>query len=145
VKRLIYLLKQYYDSNDYFKEWISREYKFKPLWKSYAEYFILISKKIKSDCSDCLEEKVKIIVKRVLEEKGYDENSFYIGKAKQGLKQVEKNDLFIKIDDGDPIDYCDLGINKQDNDAEPFFYLYVKNECIHLKEVIIEAIQNKLS
>jgi HD superfamily phosphohydrolase len=142
---IIYLLKQYYEINDYFKEWISRKYKFKPLWKSYAEYFILISSKIKSDSSDRLEEKVKIIVNRILEEKGYNENSFYIGKANQEFKQVEKNDLFIKIGDGDPIDYCDLGINKQDSVVEPYFYLYVQDECWFLRGFIIATIQKELS
>ena len=142
---IIYLLKQYHDLNPYFKEWISREYKFKPLWKSYAEYFTLISERIKSDSSDRLEEKVNIIVKRVLEEKGYDETSFYIGKVKQKFTKVIKNNLYIKIGDGDPIDYCDLDINKQDSVVEPYFYIYVKDECWSLREFIIKTIQKELS
>ena len=143
---IIYLLKQYRESNPYFQEWISREYKLKPLWKSYAEYYILISQEIRSNPPDRLRKKVKKVVKRVLAKNRCLENDFYIGIVEQKLKQVKKNELFIKINDGDdPIDYCDLGINKHDNVVEPYFYIYVKKECQSLKKSIIEEIQKELS
>jgi HD superfamily phosphohydrolase len=142
---IIYLLKQYHELNPYFQEWISRQYKLKPLWKSYSEYFSLFFRKIKSDSPERLTKKVKTIVKGVFEENGCHEDSFYIGMVKQKLKQVERNNLFIKIDDSEPLDYCDLEISKQENAIKPYFYVYVKEECLFLKKCIIAAIQNQLS
>jgi HD superfamily phosphohydrolase len=143
---IIYLLKQYQELNPYFKEWNSRNYKLKPLWKSYAEYFILISQDTRSNPPDRLKEKAISGVKKVLAEKGYPEDDFYIEIVEQKLKQVKKNELFIKINNkDDPIDYCDLGINKHDNVVEPYFYIYVKKECHVLKETIIKEIQKELS
>jgi HD superfamily phosphohydrolase len=142
---IIYLLKQYHESNPFFQQWISRRYELKPLWKTYTEYFKLFSRKITNDSPERLEVKVKKIVNRIFEEKGYKKDSFYIGMVKQKLKQVEPNQLFIKIDDGEPIDYCDLGINKRGNAVKPYFYIYVRKEYQSLKNCIIQTIKNELS
>ena len=145
---IIYLLKQYYESNPYFQEWISRDYKLKPLWKSYAEYYKIFSESNKENSPERLEEKVKRVTKRVLEKNGYQEDSFYVGIVKEKLKQVDKNQLFIKIDDGtedSTIDYYALGINKRAEVVKPYFYVYIKKDCNHLKECIVEAIKNELS
>jgi len=142
---IIYLLKQYHELNPYFQEWNSRRYKLKPLWKTYTEYFKLFSRMIKVDSPERMEIKVKKIVKRIFEEKGYKDDSFYVGMVKQKLKRVEPNQLFIKIDDGEPIDYCDLDINKRRDAVEPFFYIYVKEECQFLKNIIIETLKTELS
>jgi HD superfamily phosphohydrolase len=147
---IIYLLKQYHDKNPYFQEWVSREYKLKPLWKSYTEYCKIFTDKmsIKEDSPERLRERVKKAVKGVLEKSGFKKDSFYIGTVKGNLKQVSKNELLIKIDDNTTngiIDYFSLGINKRADNVKPYFYVYVKKECFVLKNSIIEKIKTELS
>jgi HD superfamily phosphohydrolase len=146
---IIYLLKQYYDSNPYFKEWISRKYKLKPLWKTYTEYSKIFSeiRNINENSPERIKERVKMAVKEVFKNNRLKEDSFYIGMIEGKLKQVNKNDLFIKIDDNtnDIIDYSSLSINKRTEIVRPFFYVYVAEDCFFLKEKLIDAIKNELS
>lgn len=128
---VLHIIKQYED--EIIKEFISRKYKYKALWKTCFEFDEVYF-------SDVSKENRMIIYSKIkdgeLSEK-YGADKFLCLEAKPKLKSINKNDFFIDIN-GKLID-ASKAVSMPTQNLE-YFILYVSPELISRKEEILHDI-----
>ena len=111
---LVFLIK----NNDlpHTDEWLFRQYRMKPLWKSYYEFKRLFTKNLSVSMNR---------IKRCLDEIFGDSQNYLIIEQTEQQKVIEYHSLFILMSEDDICAYEDLfdTISKTPN---KFFYLFVK-------------------
>lgn len=123
------------------KEWLYREHKLKPLWKSYAEFYSVfghLSEKCLKD-GGSLRGSVDAVLKNEYEaSEGLD---YYVYDKQLGFKQIKNEDIFIRINDK-IVDYDNLNIPFDNNlKPAPFFFLYVNDDLLSKQTEIIKKLE----
>lgn len=123
---IVSLMKTHHNQLLHFDEWLSRDYTYFPLWKSYSELKAVLG----SELSE-----------KVLNNKGgiYDTmcdcinrmgfNSFSL-EATPSMKVIKKGKVMVKFDDDIYIDFADLNVSPQKNiyEDQTFKYIFVDKE-----------------
>jgi HD superfamily phosphohydrolase len=141
---IIFLLKSNIDLIPYAKEFLYRQHKLKPLWKTYAEFYSLFCGANKLPEED-IEENGPL--HRVAKSDNIGEfigaastNDYLIRDVKPKFSLIRKQNIFIDL--GNKIScYTELGlpfqINKQ---PKPFFIIFVKDELLKNKNAIVDCL-----
>lgn len=143
---IIHLMKIHKDQIPCFEEWMSRQYKYMPIWKTYSEMIALLGKEI----SD-----------KIMTDKGsiYDDIVSYIRTTYQvnafdcectpKIKYIKKGQVYIHFGNGRIADYTQLGMPEQHNDYDEriFKYIFIQKilfsaESNVTKEEVIESIKS---
>lgn len=130
---LMYIIKSFYGTSSKINELLSRQYKFKALWKTYFEFNEVHFSSVKSD------NRMKISA-RINNGKLNDEygcGNLLCIEAKPKLKSIESNDFFINVDE-ELIDASKATTSPRQNLS--YFILYVSPELISHKEEIIQKV-----
>lgn len=137
---VVHLLKKYLSDDPVFKEWMSRQYKYFPIWKTYSEMKALLgeelSEKLLNSVGECYND-----IEDVLKNK-YKNDVFSIEKTPQ-MKGVEKEQIYIYFNENTIEDFVNLGMPKITNPYENqlFKYIFIHKNCITEKEKIIDDIK----
>jgi HD superfamily phosphohydrolase len=135
---LIYLFKIFYDKIPVIKEFLSRNYRNKALWKTRAEFLHYLK-----GIDDNGLQKIKILAKepvqKFLSRKGISGNVI-IEDVNIKFLNIAKNQLFIDID-GDEISYTQLFPEIEKNSSNLFFNLFLPNESLVYKTDIIKELR----
>lgn len=130
---IIHTIKQYIEDDTKITEFLSRNYKYKALWKTYFEFSeahfknvsdrnrMLIAKKIKNGALD----------------KKYGKGNLLCLGAKPKLKGINENDFFVEIDE-ELIDAAKA--TQQKNENLTYFIVYVTEELRSQKKEIVKSI-----
>jgi HD superfamily phosphohydrolase len=117
-------------------ELLSRQYRFKSLWKTYFEFSEYFRDYSSIDSNDLMKE---VII--LLDSLNYrDSQDYIILEAKPNLKELKPNEYYIKIDKKNEID----AFYASDIKVKPvkYFYLYVNNEMLKKKAEILEKLKH---
>lgn len=142
---IIYLLKTHRKQIPCFDEWMSRQYKYTPIWKTYSEMIALMNKeisdKIMTDKGSIYDEIVKHI------KKTFGINAFACDGTPR-IKCIEKGQVYIYFGDEHMVDFTQLGMPEQHNDYKDrsFKYIFVEKSLFSSeynvkKEDVIESIK----
>ena len=143
---IIHLLKAHKKQIPCFEEWMSRQYKYKPIWKTYSEMIAMLGKeisdKIMTDKGKVYDEIVKQIIKT------FEIEAFSCDSTPK-IKCIEKGQVYIYFGKERVIDFTKLGMPEQQNDYEnrTFQYIFVENRLFSSKpnvkkEDVIEMIKS---
>jgi len=130
---IIHTIKQYADDDSIINEFLSRDYKYKALWKTYFEFDESHFEKVSDQNRMSIASKV---TKGALDKK-YGKGNIICIKAKPKLKSINENDFFIEIDNK-LIDASKATF--QINKNLSYFIVYVTKELRPKKESIIKDI-----
>lgn len=137
---IVYLMKVHHNKIPHLDEWLSRNYKYFPMWKSHPELVALLgnelSKKLLTDKGAIYDKICNLIDERF----GY--TAFALD-ATPRIKEVKKGQIDIQFAEDSFIDYADLGLPKAENvyKDQTFKYLFVKNEVKPKMKEIVEGIK----
>lgn len=140
---IVHLLKIHHESISGVDEWLSRNYNFFPLWKSYSELKAILGKEN---------------AKKLLEGSGkvYDDLSCKIRKvfsanplfleATPVMKEVSPGDIEIKFDNDRYVDYCELELPRGNNiyKNQIFKYLFIETRLKSRRDEILSLINHFL-
>lgn len=139
---VISLMKIYMDKIPTLEQWLSRSYTYYPLWKSRAEFLATFSKV--GDASRILSVKrnlfdnvfVNVIKKSIHVEP-------IVLNANPQLKKIHKEEILIDFGDRE-IDYTDLDLPREVDvyQDQIFKYIYIPNEFLNQKELLVEKLLN---
>lgn len=130
---IIHAIKQYVEEDEKIIEFLSRDYRYKALWKTYFEYNNAHFKNVSDRNRMSI---VKKIRNGALKEK-YGESNILCLTAQPKLKGINKNDFFIEIDD-ELIDASEATQQKSENLT--YFIVYVTEGLKTKKNEIIKDI-----
>jgi hypothetical protein len=130
---IIYTIKQYISDDSRITELLSRNYKYKALWKTYFEFNESHFKDVNNANRMSIASKIE---KGALDDKYGKENIMCI-KAKPKLKSINENDFFIEINDS-LIDASKA--TYQMNENLSYFIIYVTDKIRSHKNNIIRDI-----
>ena len=131
-----------YDLDDsYIKQWQSRRYKLKPIWKSPVEFYnqfeVLRDKHLETTSWIFSDDCKQFISKKY----GVNQDDIWICEATPKYKSKFADKILVKVDDGDPIPYDKLLPKDRysySQDVQPFFYIYVEQNILdkHKKDIM---------
>lgn len=130
---IMHIIKQQYEENENVKEFLSRQYRYKALWKTYFEFNEVHFADVSNDNRMLIQANIK---EGELTKK-YGENTFLCLEAKPKLKSINKNDFFIDID-GELIDAAKAVSLPTEN--LNYFILYCIPDLVPRKEEILHDI-----
>jgi HD superfamily phosphohydrolase len=130
---IIHTIKQYIEDDTKVTEFLSRNYKYKALWKTYFEFNNAHFKNVSGENRMSIARKIK---KGALDRK-YGKGSILCLEAKPKLKGISENDFFVEIDD-ELIDAAKATQQKSENLT--YFIVYVIEELRSRKKEIIKSI-----
>ncbi|MBO2522587.1 MAG: hypothetical protein CW336_01840 [Bacteroidetes bacterium] len=128
---IIQLLRTTLKNNPYAKEWLARQYKKKPLWKTPAEYNRLFEHRkgvIKK-------KKIEALLKR----HGLEANEYYIAEVEYEPYAIPENQVWFWIND-ETVDAKEI-ISGTTEKKTVIYYLYVNSDRMDDKNEIIKAIK----
>ena len=128
---IIQMLRSTLCNNPYAEEWLSRQYKKKPLWKTPAEYnslFLLRKGVIKK-------EKIIALLKRL----GISCDDYYLEEVEYNPYIIPENQVWFWINE-EAVDASSI-IPGTTEKASTIYYLYLKLELLVEKDNIIKAIK----
>ena len=104
---IVHLIKVYHKENDHADEWLSRDYKFFPLWKSHPEMKALLGGEI---ADKVLKDKGKIYddICKVISDK-FNHEAFSLD-ATPKVKVIHRGEIEIRFSDDNYMDFCDLNL-----------------------------------
>ena len=130
---IIHTIKQFAEGNKIIKEYLSRDYQYKALWKTYFEFDRAHFKKV----SDTNRMKIAAKIKEGALERKFGKGKIFCLTASPKLKGINENDFFIDIDN----DYIDASeTTRQRNQNLSYFIVYVTEDLRLKKEEIIQEI-----
>jgi len=132
---IIYTIKQYREITPLIDEFLSRNYKYKALWKTYFEFNEVYLSSI--SISDRMKIYTKLSEKENILSKTYGEDKFLCLKAEPKLKRINSNDFFIDVD-GKLIDAARA--TSIQNENLNYFMIYVTKDLLSEKDKIIDKI-----
>lgn len=143
---IIHLMKQYINTYKPFKEWLSRNYDYIPLWKSRAE-FIALFKDYDSKFLLSYTEKELFgdIIKPEVEKYLQDGEKCICLAGNATYKTIRPESILIDFD-GKELDYTDLNllVCSVDPFSESFKYLFIPKTYENKKNKLIEKIKTVL-
>jgi HD superfamily phosphohydrolase len=139
---LVHFLKNSIKENTFALEWLSREHKFKPIWKTFAEYNTIF----RGFSSEVLEENGNLnrqcekVVKKFLRSNRIDENEFLKIEIKPKIKAIGPNEIYISIN-GDILDYEIVKLPKKiENLTTFFFYIFIPEHLLEKSSILIDLL-----
>ena len=130
---ILSLLKKYVHDNKYFLEWISRDHRLVPLWKTNAEYVAIMRSFVRKLKYEKIGSILIEIIEALLRENGIDENSYYLYAAVPKIKTIsKKNDLLIDVD-GKIMGYKELVPSENHSNValEQYYLIFVPREIVN--------------
>lgn len=142
---IIYLLKTHINEKPCFQEWMSHQYRYVPIWKTYSEMIAVLGKeisdKIMMDTGEIYQDIVDFLRSR------FKIDAFSLD-ATPSIKSVDKGQVQIKYVNG-VVDFADLGIlDRQDIYKDRTFqYIFVERKLLEegqtkASEMVINAIKS---
>ena len=116
-------------------EWLYRQYKMFPLWKSYFEFSCLFGKSIKDG-----QERIEDYLKNHLK----DQTSYLVLEQKEEHLVIEHNALYVQMPNSDVVPYGDLQFAKTIPASEIFYYVFVKKGFEKRRDEIIEYLKQHI-
>lgn len=141
---IIVLFKSCCDDVPAAKEWLSRNYRLRSVWKSYSEFKVIF----KDIRETYLKENGRFqkffskTILKVLTDNGFSDSDYHIEEVKIKSSFINKNEIYVLIN-SEPVCYTDLGIsNCEDLKNDIFFiYLYLSDQALPLKDMMIEQLK----
>jgi HD superfamily phosphohydrolase len=140
---LVHFLKNFINENDYAKEWLSRDHKYKPIWKTFAEYNTIF----RNLSSELLEESGNLnkqsdnIIKKFLKNNNTDETNYLKLVIRPKIKSIGPNEVSIAINDT-IMDYDIFKLPKKiDNLPRFFFYIFIPEHLLAKSDNLIDKLQ----
>lgn len=130
---VIHTIKQYAEGNKKITEFLSRDYQYKALWKTYFEFNESHFKNV----SGVNKEKIKGKIKNGALDEKYGKNNILCLETKPKLKGINECDFFVEIDD-ELVDAAKATQQKSENLT--YFIVYVTEELLSKKKDIIKDI-----
>lgn len=139
---IIHLMKIHKDQIPSFEEWMSRQYKYMPIWKTYSEMVALLGKEV----SDKIMTDEGVIYDEIISgiKKHYNIDAFDC-ESTPSTKYVKEGQVYIYFDKERIVDFTLLGMPKNHDDYEnrTFKYIFIKKtEGAVKKEKIVEYIKS---
>ena len=146
---IVHLMKKYLVNDPLFREWMSRQYSYFPIWKTYSEMKALLGEEL----SEKLLNDVGILYDKIetgLKEK-YHVDVFSIEQTPK-MKGIESNQIFIYFNRNTVVDFVNLGMPKVQNPYKEQLFKYIfihkntkcdRNEIIALIRDIIKMNHDK--
>ncbi len=122
---LIHIIKKYINESGYAQEWFSRQYRLKPVWKTYADYLFYFGKLTNNERFK-LFENIEVFVKEYLVSKGRDESDYYV------RKYIDSDDIKISIPNikifikEKVVNYRDVKYSRRRKSFQTYFLLYMR-------------------
>ena len=129
---IIHTIKQFAEGNAKIREFLSRDYKYKALWKTYFEFNEVHFRDVSGDNRMRI---AKELEKKLSKE--YGEGKILCLEVNPKLKSIKKNEFFVDID-GELIDASRA--TYQINENLTYFIVYVTEDLRSKKKKIIEDI-----
>lgn len=128
---IIHLMKVNIDKIPHFKEWMSRHYKYAPIWKTYSEMIAMLgnefSDKIMSDSGAIYDAIIDLLNKK------FDVEGF-VQESTPSIKFIKEGQISIYYDKNNIIDFTKLGMPKQRNDYQDRTFKYIFIQASFLKK-----------
>lgn len=133
---LIHLLRQTLEDNPYAKEWLSRSYSKKPLWKSEVEYNCLFKNR-----ADLEKETFVDVLKRL--DENIEDKDYCVISTEYESYNIPPNRVFIYVN-GEIVDYSKDIAHYSNAETSCVNYLYISKEYLteEFKKKIIENLQS---
>lgn len=142
---IIHLMKTHINGVPCFKEWMSRQYRYVPIWKTYSEMIAVLGKEISNRVMTDKGEIYQDMVEFLKTEFKIDAFSL---DATPSVKTVKKGQVQIKYANG-VVDFADLGILDRQNiyEGRIFQYIFVERRMFEqdqatTSEMVINAIKS---
>lgn len=137
---IVYLMKIHHKEIPHLDEWLSRDYNYFPLWKSYSELKALLDNEL---CKKLVEDKGALydeICKLIKEQFGYE--AFTLN-ATPKVKVIKKGQIEIKFDHDTYKDYADLDLPTAPNvyENQTFKYLFIGKGAKPMVSDIVSSIR----
>ena len=136
----LYLMK-FCPKDTYIEQWLSRQYKLKPLWKSQAEFynkFVILRDKRLERSSWIFSDKCKRFLMDLLNTE--DEDKVWICEATPKYKSQFADKILVKVENEDDAIPYDKLLPKDrysyDQTVQPFFYIYVDEGLLKNKGIL---------
>lgn len=104
-------------------EWLYRDHKLQPIWKSYPEFHLMFSsvsgKSVKRNGS--LDRVAENVIGEFAKEKG-DANGYLVERVEPSIAQVLENQIFVDMGNGKLVCYTRLGLPSRITGDFPFFF-----------------------
>lgn len=126
---IIHLMKRHKDNIPHFEEWLSRNYKYAPIWKTYSDMIALLgdecSQFILNDQGGIYDELEAFLKER------YNVDAFSI-KATPEIKNIKEEQVLISFGDNIIKDFTSLGMAKFDNPYKDqlFKYIFIEKKVL---------------
>jgi len=147
---IVFMLKQNYLDNPLAEEWLSRQHKLKPLWKTYSDYHLLVAKHFPATKTQrSIENIFTVILNEFCEDNDLiPESSFRIICPKSSPSTIRENDLYIKIN-GEVICYTKIGTKQvlpedKEKNHQPHCLVYLNDSLMTRRNTIIDKLKNSI-
>lgn len=119
---IIYLMKIHKTQIPSFEEWISRQYKYMPIWKTYSEMVAVLGNE--------LSDKILTDTGRIYDEiVGHIEKTFHVKavayESTPSIKYIKEGQVYIYFDEERIVDITQLGMPERHNDYENHIFKYI--------------------
>lgn len=128
---IIQMLRKTLRDNPYAEEWLARQYKKKPLWKTPAEYDGLFSHRR----GVINEDKINVLLNRM----GFSRDDFYLTKVEYEPYIIPENQVWFWINE-ETVDASNI-VHGTTEKVSTIYYLYLKTDIYGEKDNIIKAIK----
>ena len=142
---IIHLMKIHKDQIPSFEEWMSRQYKYVPIWKTYSEMIAILGKDVSDKIMTDKGAIYDVIVSHIKETFQVD---VFACESTPSIKYIKEGQVYIYYDQNRIVDFTQLGMPKGHNDYEDrtFKYIFVEkslfsSERAVTKNEVIEKIK----
>lgn len=119
---VIHLMKIHKDQIPSFEEWMSRQYKYIPIWKTYSEMIAVLGKELSDKILTDTGEIYDNIVDHI--EKTFHIKAFAY-ESTPSIKYIKKGQVYIYYDEERIVDITQLGMPERHNDYENLIFKYI--------------------
>lgn len=119
---IIHLMKIHKDQIPSFKEWMSRQYKYTPIWKTYSEMIAVLGKELSDNLLTDTGKIYDKIVSRIKESFHFDAFAY---ESTPSIKYIKEGQVYIYYDEEIIVDITKLGMPKSHNDYENCIFKYI--------------------
>lgn len=133
---IVHLLKKYLSDDSVFKEWMSRQYNYYPIWKTYSEMKALLGEELSEKLLNNVGELYNDIENQLKEK--YKQDVFSITKTPE-MKGIREGQIFIYFNENAIVDFVKLGMPQITNPYENqiFKYIFIHKDCmVEIKKII---------
>jgi hypothetical protein len=141
---LVHYLKISMNNNTHAVEWLARDHKYKPVWKTFAEFnsfFSYIQDQKELAEFGLVDTHSETIIEDFLKENGFEVSSYVKIKVKPKIKSIHQGNINIAVKDN-VMDYHDFKLPHQpDNKIRFFFYIYIPEGLIPKSNELINRLK----